>query len=177
MYYIVFTTYRLLRHEIKTVQITFYFNILFKSQSHPPRYPPTMYLSQPGLLPWIYAHPSYVQNKNTVKQFVNDGTHKLSITFMHILCPSSWALPIFYMQAGYPGAGESLALHEWPTSWHPPSGSWCSFLLLRGEPWGHPWSTSLGTWQPYHFHNRHLKWLVQWGACHGISGIPCTWFL
>ena len=49
MYYIVFTMYRLLRHEIKTVQITFYFNILFKSQSHPP----------------IPTHPSY----KTVKQF------------------------------------------------------------------------------------------------------------
>ena len=52
--------YPLLRHEIKTVQITFYFNILFKSQSHPPRYPPyppAMYLSQPV---------------KTVKQFVND---------------------------------------------------------------------------------------------------------
>ena len=72
MYYIVFTMYRLLQHEIKTVQITFYFNILFKSQSHPPQYLPTMYLSQPGLthvihglLAWIYVHPSY----KTVKQF------------------------------------------------------------------------------------------------------------
>ena len=33
MYYIVFTMYR---HQIKTVQIAFHFNILFKSQSHPP---------------------------------------------------------------------------------------------------------------------------------------------
>ena len=36
MYYIVFTMYRLYRHQIKTVQIAFHFNILFKSQSHPP---------------------------------------------------------------------------------------------------------------------------------------------
>ena len=74
-------------------------------------------------------------------------------------------------------AAQSLTLHEWPTSWHPPSGSPCSFLLLHGETQEHPWSTSLGTWQPYHIHNQHLKWLVQWGACHGISGIPCMWFL
>ena len=31
-----FTMYRLYRHQIKTVQIAFHFNILFKSQSHPP---------------------------------------------------------------------------------------------------------------------------------------------
>ena len=43
MYYIVFTMYRLLRHEIKTVQITFYFKILFKSQSHPPDTHPPSY--------------------------------------------------------------------------------------------------------------------------------------
>ena len=36
MYYIVFTMYRLYRHQIKTVQIAFHFNVLFKSQSHPP---------------------------------------------------------------------------------------------------------------------------------------------
>ena len=62
--------YQLYRHEIKTVQIIFYFNILFKS--HPPISPPTTYLFQPGLthvihslFGWIYAHPSY----KTVKQF------------------------------------------------------------------------------------------------------------
>ena len=36
MYYIVFTMYQLYRHKIKTVLIAFHFNILFKSQSHPP---------------------------------------------------------------------------------------------------------------------------------------------
>ena len=57
-----------LRHEIKQIQcilFMFYFKIT------PPSFPPTMYLLQPGLthvvhglLAWIYAHPTYVQNKN-----------------------------------------------------------------------------------------------------------------
>ena len=46
--------YQLLRHEIKTVQITFYFNILFKSQSHPPD--------------THHTHPPV----KTIKQFIND---------------------------------------------------------------------------------------------------------
>ena len=56
MYYIVFTMYRLYRHQIKTVQIAFHFNILFKSQSHPPD--TTHYL------------PFYTMYLFTVKQFV-----------------------------------------------------------------------------------------------------------
>ena len=71
-----------LQHEIKQIKSNVFYSCFILKSPPSPGFPPTVYLSQPGLThvvhglsAWIYAHPSYVQNKNssqfTVQSFIN----------------------------------------------------------------------------------------------------------